>query len=113
VLPALADALALHISVVGEALDPGVDRTPRFVDESMLRGLGYLTTNREAADVVERALQRWVAAQPAPFSGEAGAERLFPAIVVPNAYLAVHEYGQELAHAWGELEQESKANERA
>jgi hypothetical protein len=112
VLPALADALDLHIAVAGEALNVGVDGKPREGDEAMLRGLGYLTTDRRAAAVVEAALQRWVAGRPAPFSIEGTAQE-FPRVVVPHAYLAVQEYGQELAHELGELELEKRADDRA
>jgi hypothetical protein len=112
VSPALADALALHASVAGAALAAGVDGDLAAADGAMLRGLAYVTVDRQTAAVVEAALQRWVAVQPVPV-WVSGPPPQFPAIVIPNAYLAVQEYGQKLVYALDEVALERKANDRA
>jgi hypothetical protein len=112
VSPALADALAVHIPVAGEALMSGADGDLPSEDGALLRGLGYVTLDRTSAGVVEGALGQWVAAQPVPV-WVSGPPPLLPAVVVPNAYLAVQEYGRQLAHALSEIDLQEEAQDRA
>ena len=102
VTPALADGLAAHASLAGQALMSGGDGDLPAADGALLRGLGYVTLDRTAAEVVERALAQWVTVQPVP-AWVSGPPPLLPAVVVPNAYLAVQDYGQRLAHVLSEL----------
>jgi hypothetical protein len=112
VSPALADALALHVSVAAAALAGGGEGGLAPADGAMLRGLGLLTVDRESAAVVEAALLRWVTAQPVPV-WVSGPPPAFPAIVVPNAYLAVQDYGQKLNYGLNEAASERAAEDRA
>jgi hypothetical protein len=110
--PALAVGLAAHIALAGESLMSGVDGDLPAADGALLRGLGYVTLDRTAAGVVERALAQWVAVQTAPV-WVVGPPPLLPSVVVPNAYLAVQDYGQRLGYALDELEREREASDRA
>jgi hypothetical protein len=112
VSPALAEGLAAHIPLAGEVLMAGYDGALPTADGALLRGLGYVTLDRTAAGVVERALGEWVTVQPVPV-WTSGPPPLLPAIVVPNAYLAVQDYGQRLAHALSELDLKQEADDRA
>lgn len=113
VAPVLGDAVAAHVDVVAGALaslsgDRGGERT-----ENQVKGLGYLTVDRQAAATVERALTEWVGVQPHDLAGSSGANPL-PAVAVPAAYLAAQEYGQRLTHALDgfELQEEAENKER-
>ena len=112
VTPALGDALAAHVPVAGDALVAGADGDTDPATGDLLRGLGYLTLDRTAAAVVEQALHRWVLVQPTGLAEDGPLPRL-PAIVVPNAYLAVQEYGQRLAHTLHAFEQQQEAEDRS
>lgn len=109
---ALADALATHVSLAGAALSASAEHGLSTSDAAMLRGLGSVTVDRQAAAVVAAALERWVAAQPVP-DWRMGPPPAFPAIVVPNAYLAVQQYGQHLDRALHEIDLERQAADRA
>jgi hypothetical protein len=112
VSPALAEGLAAHIPLAGEVLMSGVDGDLPGADSALLRGLGYVTLDRTAAGVVERALGEWVAVQPVPV-WTSGPPPLLPAVVVPNAYLAVQDYGQQLAYTLSEIDLQQEAADRA
>ncbi|TFV88318.1 hypothetical protein [Blastococcus sp. CT_GayMR16] len=103
---------AVHVSLAGEVLMSGVDGSLPAADAALLRGLGYVTLDRSASAVVEEALQGWVTAQPVDISGGSSLPQL-PAVVVPNAYLAVQNYGQELAYTLHGLEEQREAQDRA
>jgi hypothetical protein len=110
--PALADALAAHVSIAADALAGSSDGELASSAGAMLRGLGFITLDRAAAAVVESALGRWVAVQPVP-DWTNGPPPAFPVIVIPNAYLAVQQYGQNLGHALDEIDLERQAENRA
>ena len=110
--PALADALASHVSIAGAALSASSAGRLSASDAAMLRGLGFITLDRQGAAVVAAALERWVGGQPFP-DWQLGPPPPYPAIVVPSAYLAVQQYGQQLAHALDEIDLERKAQDRA
>lgn len=105
VAPALAQGVAAHVRVAVDALWVGVDGDPA---PDALRGLGYLTVDRDAAATVERALTGWAGAQPVPQAGPGEVPDL-PAFAVIGSYVAVEEYGQRLAHALDESELEARA----
>ena len=81
VTPALADALAAHVSLAGGVLTASVDGELAAADGAMLRGLGFVTLDRHAAAVVEDALASWVAVQPVP-AWTAGPPPPLPTVVV-------------------------------
>lgn len=110
--PALADALAAHVTVAGVALSASAEHPLTPSDAAMLRGLGSVTLDGQAAAVVAGALDRWVGAQPVP-DWRTGPPPAFPAIAVPNAYLAVRQYGQQLSRALQEIDLQRKAADRA
>ena len=112
VSPALADALGAHISIAGEVLMSGADGNLPSSDGALLRGLSYVTLDRTAAGAIEAALSQWVSVQPVPV-GHRGPPPMLPAVVVPNAYLAVQEYGQRLAYTLHEIELAQEAQDRA
>ena len=112
VSPALAQGLAAHASLVGGLLVSGVGGGLPAADGSLLRGLGYVTLDRDAAGVIEGALAQWVSVQPVP-TWVSGPPPSLPAVVVPNAYLAVQDYGQRLAYALSELDAKREADDRA
>jgi hypothetical protein len=112
VSPALGAGLARHVSVAGQALAAGADGDLDAGTGDLLRGLGFLTLDRNAAAVVEEALHGWVAAEPVAI-GEDGSLPRLPAIVIPNAYLAVQNYGQELAYTLQGFEKQEEAENRS
>jgi hypothetical protein len=109
---ALAEGIAAHPAVVGLALTASAAGQVAVAEDDLLRGLGFVTLDRPAAAVIGAALEGWAVAQPVP-EWVSGPPPLLPAVVVPNAYLAVQEYGQELAHSLNELELEREADDRA
>lgn len=108
----LADGLAAHIALAGTALTGSAAGELAPTDAALLRGLGYVTLDRHAARTVEEALTGWVQAQPTP-AWISGPPPLQPAIVVPNAYLAVQDYGQRLAYSLDQFEAKREADDRA
>jgi hypothetical protein len=112
VTSALAEGIAVHPSLVGEALTSSADGEVAGTDGALLRGLGFVTLDRSDAAVIETALQQWVTAQPVP-EWVAGPPPVLPAVVVPNAYLAVQQYGQDLAYSLNEIESKREADDRA
>jgi hypothetical protein len=107
---ALGRAVAAHVGVAVEALWLGVDGR---VDgrEDAVRGLGYVTIDRNGAAAIERALYGWYRAQPSGLEGTSPMSPL-PTVAVSSAYLAVQEYGQRLAHALHGFEQQDDAQNR-
>ncbi|SDF91144.1 hypothetical protein SAMN05660662_3800 [Blastococcus aurantiacus] len=94
IAPALAEAVAARPEVVAEPLvrtAAGAGEEDRLV----LRGLGYLSADPAAADVLDRALDQ-ASAAPAVQAG----------------YLAVREYGQRLDHALHEFAAQEEAVRR-
>jgi len=112
VSPALGAALAAHVSVAGDALAAGAEGEGAADTRDLLRGLGYLTIDRNAAAAVEQALEEWVTVHPVGL-GSDGALPQFPGVVIPNAYRAVREYGQRLAYALHGYEEQKEAEDRA
>jgi hypothetical protein len=106
--PALASAVARHVTVVTNVLGLGLDGQLDGRAGDLLRGLGYVTLHDEAAQTVGAAMQDWVRAQPLPADLGDGSAPL-PAIVVPSAFLAVREYGQRLDYALDGFEAQSRA----
>lgn len=92
----LAAGLALHATVVPELLGAAVEGEPVDRNGDGLRGLGYLTIDRTAAGIVERALHDRTAVQ-GVLDDTVPASAALPAVVLPSGYLAVQEYGQRLA----------------
>jgi hypothetical protein len=113
VSPALASAVARHVTVATGVLSLGVDGELGGRAGDVLRGLGYLTLDERAEQAVEAALAEWVRAQPVPVELLCGPLPL-PVVAVPSAFLAVREYGQRLAHALEgfELQAQAERDER-
>jgi hypothetical protein len=95
---ALGEGVAGHVSVATDVLQAGVEGGLSGRADDILRGLGYLTLDRDAAGAVETALLDWARVQPIALEGT-GPDSSPPAVAVPAAYVAVQEYGQRLAHA--------------
>lgn len=111
VSPALGDAAAAHVGVVADALaGAATEGGDGAVD--LLKGLGYVTVDRQAAAAVEQALLGWAGAQPHDLAGSSRVHPL-PAVAVPAAYLAVQEYGQRLTYALDGFELQDQAQDRA
>jgi hypothetical protein len=104
IAPALGSGVAAHVDVVTTPLSAAADAEVDDRSGDVLRGLGYLTVDRDTAAVVERALSDWVVGRPVT-PGETAS----PLVVVPSGYLAVQEYGQRLAHALHSYEQQEEA----
>ncbi|TQN41310.1 hypothetical protein FHU33_0674 [Blastococcus colisei] len=129
VSPALGDAVAAHVDLAANALgavasDDGASDGVASdgvasgggggeASGDLLKGLGYLTVDRQAAAAVEGALSEWAGMQSHDLAGSSRAHPL-PAVAVPAAYLAVQEYGQRLNHALDgfELQEEAENKER-
>ena len=94
VAPALADAVAARPEVVVEPLARAAAGEGEQ-DQPVLRGLGFLSADPEAAAVLDRALDR-AAGAPAVRAG----------------YLAVREYGQRLDHVLDEFAAQEEAIRR-
>jgi hypothetical protein len=109
----LASGLRSHIEVVTGVLTEEATscRPLDGRDGDALRGLGYLTVDRSAAVVIERALVDWAVEQPYPLDGASRTEPA-PAVALPAAYLAVQEYGQRLAYALRAFEVQDAAEDR-
>ena len=110
--PALGRAVAARVEVPATALaavavEGGSDGTGHLI-----RGLGLLTVDRQAAATVEGALASWVAGQSHDLAGSSRA-RPSPVFAVPGAYLAAQEYGQRLSHALDGYELQHAAQQRA
>jgi hypothetical protein len=84
--------------VAVDALQVGVDGRSGGGRVEVLRGLGYLTLDRGAAEAVGQALHRWALVEPGGLEGT-GPLAPLPAIAIPSAYLAVQQFGQSLDHA--------------
>jgi hypothetical protein len=110
VSPALAEAVAAHVQVAAGAL-AGTATEGGAGGVDLLRGLGYLTVDRQAAATVDRALVEWAGAQSYDLTGSSRAEPL-PAVAVPAAFLAVQEYGQRLTYALDGFELQEEAQSR-
>lgn len=98
VAPALGQAVAAHVPVVTGALTAVATGEVGAGTEHLLKGLGYLTVDRQAAATVDAGLTDWSRMQSRDLAGSGPAAPL-PAAAVPSAYLAVQNYGQRLAHA--------------
>ncbi|MBN1094014.1 hypothetical protein JKP75_16500 [Blastococcus sp. TML/M2B] len=105
--PTLAEAVAARPAVLTGPLlavpDCGGD------DRTLLRGLGYLGTDRAAAGLLDRAVADAVA-ELAAAPREDGAD---PAGVVGAGYAAVREYGRRLTHALEGFAAQERAGQRA
>jgi len=87
--PSLSSAVTAHAGVAAEVLGAAGAGAPLALpDDEVLRGLGYLTLDPEAAADVQRAVDAGTAA-PTPLD----------AVAVRSALVAVREYGQRLDHA--------------
>lgn len=111
VSPALGDAVAAHVGVAADALASVASEGGGEDTGDVLKGLGYVTVDRQAAVVVERALTEWAGAQPHGLAGSSRAEPL-PAVAVPAAFLAVQEHGQRLTYALDGFELQEEAQSR-
>jgi hypothetical protein len=98
VAPELGRAVAAHVGVAAEALWVGVDGTQCAGATDALRGLAYLTVDRDAATTVGRALYDWAGGEVAT-AGAADAPALVAAVAVPSAFVAAQEYGHRFAYA--------------
>jgi hypothetical protein len=109
VAPALGNAIAAHIDVAAEALQVGLDGRRQQVD--VLKGLGSVTLDRDAAAVIERALSGWAQVDPVALAGmDPGAP--LPTVGVVSAYVAVQEYAQRADHAMDALEDREMAENK-
>lgn len=111
VAPVLGIAVAAHVSVAVEALQVGVDGGQAEGRTDVLKGLGYLTLDRGAAEAIGRGLHGWALVQPTGLDGTGPAQPL-PVIAVPSAYLAVQEFGQRHAHTLDGREARETAENR-
>ncbi|MDP9392335.1 MAG: hypothetical protein M3P89_13430, partial [Actinomycetota bacterium] len=93
VAASLGEGVAGHVSVATDVLHAAVSGELSAADDDVLRGLGYLTLDRDAAATVGTALIGWMRDQPVALDGTS-AEFPLPAVAVPSAYFAVQEYGQ-------------------
>jgi hypothetical protein len=94
----LGEGVATHVTVATEVLQVALEGRLDGDADDVLRGLGYLTLDREAAAAVQSALVDWVRGQLPTMQGSSP-EFPLTAVAVPGAYYAVQEYGQRLAHA--------------
>jgi hypothetical protein len=111
VSPALGEALAVHVDVAVGALASAASEGGGEANGDLLKGLGYVTVDRQAAATVERALADWARAQPHDLTGSSRANPL-SAVAVPAAYLAVQEHGQRLTYALDGFELQERAQNR-
>lgn len=108
VSPALGAAVAAHVGVAAVALASAASEGGGQGTGDLLKGLGYLTVDRQAAAAVDRALVAWASAQPHDLAGSSRAEPL-PVVAVPAAFRAVQEHGQRLSHALDGFELQEQA----
>ncbi|MGY1802004.1 hypothetical protein ACI78T_01840 [Blastococcus sp. SYSU D00922] len=108
----LAAAASAHVDLVAGALSSVATENGGEDAGDLLKGLGYVTVDRQAAATVEQALAGWATAQPHDLAGSSRWEPL-PAVAVPAAYLAVQEYGQRLTHAMDGFEIQDEAEDKA
>ncbi|MDT0274905.1 hypothetical protein [Blastococcus goldschmidtiae] len=106
VAPALAAAVAARPEVVVEPLSRAATGTGQR-DQLLLRGLGYLSAEPEAAVVLDDVVPEAVVSP----AGGAGAGPARPGDVGAG-YLAVREYGQRLVHALDEFTAQEEAGRR-
>jgi hypothetical protein len=111
VAPALADAVAAHVPVVTGALTAVATGDVGAGTEHLLKGLGYVTVDRQAAAAVGDALRDWSGTQPLDLA-RSGPAAPSPLVAVPSGYLAVREYGQRLAHALDGFELQEEAENK-
>jgi hypothetical protein len=111
VAPALGAVVAAHVPVVTGALTAVATGDVGEGAEHLLKGLGYLTVDRQTAATVEAALTDWSRTQSLDLAGSGPASPL-PAVAVPSAYLAVQEYGQRLTHALDGFELQEDAENK-
>lgn len=111
VAPALADAVAAHVPVVTGALTAVATGDVGAGTEHLLKGLGYVTVDRQAAAAVADALRDWSGTQPLDLA-RSGPAAPSPVVAVPSGYLAVREYGQRLAHALDGFELQEEAENK-
>jgi hypothetical protein len=111
VAPALGDLVAAHVAVATSALADLGRGTISNGTAAVIRGLGYVTVDRGAADAVAAALEGWALVQPHDLTGTSSAYPL-AAIAVPSTYVAVQQYGQRLAYALDEYEAQEAAEQR-
>jgi hypothetical protein len=111
VAPALADAVAAHVPVVTGALTAVATGDVGARTEHLLKGLGYVTVDRQVAATVGDALRDWSGTQPLDLA-RSGPAAPSPAVAVPSGYLAVQEYGQRLAHALDGFELQEEAENK-
>ena len=96
--PSLGGAVADQLGVATHLLQSAVAGGLSGTADDAVRGLGYLTLDRAAAEAIESALLDRIRVQPLPdVHGAPGS--LLPAVQVAGAFFAVQEYGQRLAHA--------------
>lgn len=108
----LAVAAAAHVDVVAGALSSVATEDGGEDVGDVLKGLGHVTVDRQAAATVEQALAAWATTQPQDLDGSSRSDPL-PAVAVPAAYLAVQEYGQRLTHAMDGFEIQDEAEDEA
>jgi hypothetical protein len=108
VAPALAAAVADRPEVVVEPLSRTAAGQGEQ-DQLVLRGLGYLSADPGAGDVLARAVDEGVSGS-ARRSGDPDAQPA--AVAVSAGYLAVRDYGQRLAHALDEFAAQERADQR-
>lgn len=113
VSPALGLAVTAHLAVVTDPLAAVARGSLPGDAEHLLKGLAYVSVDRQAADVVDTALRNWAVRQPLDLAGSGPTEPL-AAVAVPSAYLAVQDHGHRLAYALDgfELKEEAEHRER-
>ena len=79
--------------------------------DDVVKGLGYVTLDRGAAEQIEQALDGWALAQPRALEG-ANSDSPLPAVGVPSAFLAVQHWAQRSDHALDALQARETAEDR-
>ena len=104
---ALGGAVAGHASLIAGALERAAvgDVGPR--DGDVLRGLGYLTLDEDAARSVANGLRDWGSETTGALAGPAPVQ----IAAVGGAFVATREYGQRLAYALHGFEQQAAARQ--
>jgi hypothetical protein len=95
----LGDAVAAHAAIATDVLGAaGAGQPLSAADDAVLRGLGYLTLDPDAAAAVQSAVDAGTAAAPLDLAGTDPTAPA-PAVAIRSALVAAREYAQRLEHA--------------
>ena len=97
--PVLGDAVAAHVVIATDVLGAaGVGEQLASSGDAVLRGLGYLTIDADAAAAVQRAVDARTSAVPLDVTGT---DPTAPAraVAIRSAFVAAREYAQRLDYA--------------